>query len=411
METAIWQKNNIINIRHLYYFLMASDCGSLAAASHKVYVSQPAITQSIKKIESWVGVQLLTRGKSGVQLTDEGRLFKARIIHAFGHLQNSCRAVPNIASKVRDTHIHISQLMTAAQLRALIAVVTAGSFAGAAKTASVSLPTLHRSARELEKIFQVPLFERTSHGIRPTRLGEIVSQGVSLFFYELQQGMAEIDALKGKERGITVMGAMPLARSFLVPQAVNQFYEENMTHRVSILEGTYESLIGLLKKGEVDFLIGALRSDFDEAELQQEHLFNDPLSIIMRPGHPLARAPALTRKALAGFPWIVPRIGTPLYSHFRNLVDVAQSPRNIIECNSLNAARVILNGSDRLMLLSDSQTRCEQEAGMLVSKPHPDGDVTRSIGITSRRHWKPTSPQKKLVDHVRKLSMGANSQV
>ncbi len=401
---AIWKNKKLINIRHLYYFLASCECSSLALASHKVYISQPAITQGIQKIEERVGTSLFTRKKSGVYLTNAGEVFKVRVIRAFEHLHKSFSGVASLSSKLNNSQMHISQILTTAQLRALIAIVSHGSFVRAAKEIKISTSTLHHSARELENIMQSSLFEKTSYGIRPTRLGDVVAQGVSKFFHEIEQGIIEINALLGDERGVTVIGAMPLARSFLVPQAVNKFCSDSVSHRVSILEGTYESLIKQLKNCEIDFLVGALRDDFEDDDLKQEHLFDDPLSIIMRPGHPLENSKSFTKEDLESYQWITPRNDTPLYNHLLKLIDISKTSQNIVECNTLDSARVILNSSDRLMLSSDSQTQFEQSSGMLVSRPHPAGDVLRAIGMTSRKDWQPTKTQQTLLRYIRNLS-------
>mgnify|MGYP007122181188 CR=1 FL=1 len=55
------------------------------------------------------------------------------------------------------------------------------------------------------------------------------------------------------------------------------------------------------------------------------------------------------------------------------------------------------------MLSSNLQTLYEQRAGMLVSRPHPDGEVKRVIGITCRRDWRPTAAQTRLVASVKEV--------
>ena len=78
-----------------------------------------------------------------------------------------------------------------------------------------------------------------------------------------------------------------------------------------------------------------------------------------------------------------------------------------IECNSLVAARELLLGSDFITLLSARQVRREVEAGMLVAMPHPDGRVTRPIGLTLRRDWRPTAAQQVLVQVLRRHATAA----
>ena len=177
--------------------------------------------------------------------------------------------------------------MRSAHLQALSAVVEHRNFSLAARAQHMSQPSVHRAARELERLIGVPLFEKTSFGITPTREAEKLARRARLAFAEIAQARAEVHALSGGESGRTVIGAMPLARSFLVPTALLEFTQQYPEHSVAIVEGTYEHLLASLRSGEADFLIGALRSPAPVADVVQEHLFDDPLAIIVRAKHPL----------------------------------------------------------------------------------------------------------------------------
>ena len=54
-------------------FCVVVECESFSKAAEKLYVSQPAITQSIRKLEENLGGKLFLRTTKGVKLTDEGR--------------------------------------------------------------------------------------------------------------------------------------------------------------------------------------------------------------------------------------------------------------------------------------------------------------------------------------------------
>lgn len=59
---------------NLRVFITAAELGSLTEAAKKLYVSQPAISHSIKKLEDELGVRLFIRNKrSSLALTDAGK--------------------------------------------------------------------------------------------------------------------------------------------------------------------------------------------------------------------------------------------------------------------------------------------------------------------------------------------------
>ena len=61
---------------NLHIFITAAQTGSLTEAAKKLYVSQPAISQAIKKLEEELNVKLFIRNKrSNLILTDVGKRY------------------------------------------------------------------------------------------------------------------------------------------------------------------------------------------------------------------------------------------------------------------------------------------------------------------------------------------------
>ncbi len=62
----------------LIYFSTVASAGSLARASERLGVSQPALTKSMQRLERRFGVKLLSRSSRGIQVTDAGEAFLLR---------------------------------------------------------------------------------------------------------------------------------------------------------------------------------------------------------------------------------------------------------------------------------------------------------------------------------------------
>jgi DNA-binding transcriptional LysR family regulator len=375
--------------------------GSVSAAARATRLSQPAVTQAVGHVEAALGARLMERSYSGLTLSGAGHAAALRIERVLQMLREALGAV-----RVRGTGEAAEVLggITATQLQALVAVVEEGAFARAARRTGRARTAVHRAARQLEKSLGTALFEVTSFGVRPTREAEKLVQKIRLAFAEIAQARAEVAAAQGTGSGSTTIGAMPLARSALVARAVLEFAAVRPEHGISILDGPYESMLAALRRGGADVLVGALRDPVPYDDILQEHLFDDPLAIVVGAQHPLAAAGAATLAALACFPWIAPRRNSPLRRHFDALIARLPAPRAAapIECNSLVAARSMLLASDRVMLLSEQQIQHELASGQLIALPHPFGSVTRAIGLTVRRDWRPTEVQAQLVEGLRR---------
>lgn len=396
----------IPSLRHLHLCQEVARLGSVSAVARRLHLSQPAVTQAVANVERYFGTPLFTRESAGMKLTEAGSLCAARIERAITQLHDGLAELLRRNGRATDNVESLALRLTNAQLQALAAFTLHGSFSLAARASDIAQPTLHRAARTLERALDLTLFERTSFGVRATRDAEVFSRCIRLAFAEVTQALAEIDSLRGNASGVTVIGAMPLSRSFLIPTAVIAFKREHPEHEVSIIEGTYEHLLAALHSGEADFLIGALRDEAIVGAVEQEHLFDDPLSIAMRRGHPLAGRKRVRPADLARFPWIAPRAGSPLRRQFEALFAAAgvSSPAHSVQCNSLIASRAFLMEGDYLMLSSAHQIHYEVRARLLVALPHPAGNVMRSIGLTVRRNWQPTPVQSRLIAVLREVS-------
>ena len=64
-------------------FYTVANTGNISKAAKELYISQPAISKSIQKLEESLGCRLFSRSSRGVLLTDEGRLLYDHVRTAF----------------------------------------------------------------------------------------------------------------------------------------------------------------------------------------------------------------------------------------------------------------------------------------------------------------------------------------
>ena len=387
------------NLRHLRAFCEVADHRSITHAAERVFLSQPAITQAIAKLERQLDIPLFERLSDGMRPTEAGRLFAHRAGRALELIRNGCQEAIRIGAEPGyHRQSTVDQLLTATQLNSLMAVADARNFSLAARNVGTSQPALHRAARDLESLMEINLFEKTSQGIELTRAARILVQKVKLAFAELAQGHAEIAALSGQDKGIIVVGSMPLARHGILPAAINALARELPDVRVSVVASPYAELLHGLRHGELDLLIGALRDPVPMDDVVQETLFHDPLAIVARAGHPLTSKKRISRDDLAAYPWVVPRHGTPTRDQFETLVEGKTTAGGLIESSSIVLIISLLLESDRLTLISHQQIRREQDQGLVTTLPYDMRSTRRPIGLTTRRDWQPTATQVRFID-------------
>ncbi|WP_217143905.1 LysR family transcriptional regulator [Streptomyces sp. AC627_RSS907] len=68
-----------VDTRLLRYFVAVAEEGSLTRAAERLFVSQPALTKQIRQLEAGLGVDLFTRSRTGMALTEPGRALMERV--------------------------------------------------------------------------------------------------------------------------------------------------------------------------------------------------------------------------------------------------------------------------------------------------------------------------------------------
>jgi len=371
-----------LNLRHLRAVAAIVRLGSVSAAAQAVSISQPAITQGLSKLERQLGISLFDRKPEGMEATKAARVLAPRIDRALGHV-----ASPRV---------------TAAQMRALLALAQSGNYVGASVATGLSQPTLHRAISDLTIALRRPLVERRGKGIGFTESGRRMIRAFRLARAELQSGLAEIEALKGHEVGRISIGAMPLSRARVLPKAAAQFHALYPHVRIAITEGSFGELIDPLRDGELDVMVGALRDPSPGPDLEQEALFSDRPIIIGRKYHPLeGKAPNIAE--LATYSWVIPPKGTPLHAQWRAMFEDAKIalPSVPVECGSVIAIRQLLITTDFLTMLSSDQVAVELAAQWLGKIADAPLGLIRTIGMTTRAGWRPTPLQAAFLEQLR----------
>ena len=369
------------NLRHLHAFVATAQCGSLSNAAREVNLSQSAVTQAIAKLERQIGLSLFERLPSGVEPTDAALLLLPRAIAALGFIA--------------------SNRVTAAEVRAFVSLAKNGSYVATAADTGIRQASLHRSVAGLAASLGQRLVERRGRGVAITPRGIAAARRFQLAESELRSAIAELEALKGREVGRIVVGAMPMCRAKLLPRIIVDFHSIHPEARISIVEGSFAEIVQPLRNGDIDLMLGALREK-EGNDLAQLPLFVDRPIIVGRSGHPLTAVRQPSAADLADYPWIVPREGTPLRAQWTELFSTLPGgpPRVAVESGSVIIARQLLIDGDFLTLVSSDQVALETKSGRLARIGGARSELSRTIGMISRADWRPTRMQQAFVDLV-----------
>lgn len=360
--------------------------GSVARAGEALHQSSAAITRAVQAAEQALGVTLFERGARGMTLTGAGEVVALRATRALQALDVAAQglrtrgAPPAVAS--------LPRLVSDAMLQALIARSVHPTEASAALAIGLSQPALNQALRRLEHAAKTTLYERTRVGTRLNESGEWLLQQVKVALAEIRVGQEELARWRGEGEAQITIGALPMATDVLVPQAVAHVLGVRPDLRVMVKEGTYESLIRLLRTADLDAMVGPLRGAELAADLVEETLYVDRFVAVVRRDHPVLRGDRrASLRQLAPYPWIGPLPGTPAHGVFDRLFADAglARPAVALRTHSTGVTRSVLLAGDHVALVSPLQVHAEVQAGLLMYASAPIAGSERAIGITQRQ--------------------------
>lgn len=105
-----------MDFRRIQHFIHVAELGSLSKAAERLNIVQPALTQSIKRLEVELDELLFTRSRRGMSLTEPGHVF---LKYAYGILNQYNRAKEAIATVGDNPMGLVSVAMTSSALQVL----------------------------------------------------------------------------------------------------------------------------------------------------------------------------------------------------------------------------------------------------------------------------------------------------
>lgn len=394
-----------INLRHLRAFSAVAAAGSIAGAADELYRVASGVTRSISELESGLGRPLFDRRPRGMALNSYGELVLARahrIEREFEDARARLVARGGIGASA-DLHPLFTSILNGRRLAVVASLVEKRNMPAVAREFGITQPAISSALKDLEGGLGVALFDRKARGLSPTPAGEIVAFHFKRVLAELRHIGPDIAASEGTLQGSVNVGALPLGRTQILPLAIASLVVRHAGLHVATVESPYDALAASLRSGDIDFILGALRSADEAKDLQQEALFEDRISVIARAGHPLARAARIDFDALRQARWALSRHGSPSRELLERFFSEARQapPMPAVETGDLAVLRGLLLESDMLTAISAHQLRYEIRDRSLVVLNFPLDRTRREIGLTQRLGAFPSPGARALMQEIR----------
>lgn len=277
-------------------------------------------------------------------------------------------------------------------LQMLVALDQFRHLGRAAEFLSHTQPAVSKSLAEVERMFGLDLFTRSTRGTEPTPFGAVVVRFARSVLSDYARTRDEIAAVASGAAGRVSVGAMVVATPGLVAQAVERLKQRSSLTTVYVEEGDLTRLLPRLRVGELDVIVARLEPGYASPDLSTEPLYEEQMRIVVRPDHALAAARKPRWADLAKLPWVMPppwassriKLNQMFY---RERLD---PPTDIIESASFLVTLTFLRQRGAAAFVADNVARYLEAEGLAVALPIDVAIELPPVGLLTMRTRQPT---------------------
>ncbi|MBL1375868.1 pca operon transcription factor PcaQ [Zobellella iuensis] len=299
-------------------------------------------------------------------------------------------------------------------LQCFIEVARQNSVSRAADVLALTQPAVSKKLKELEEMLEVQLLDRSKKGVALTQFGEVFLKYAGASMSALREGTDSLvqAQMKGKVR-INV-GVLPTVAASVLPAAVLRFRQAGMEATLNLVDGPNTLLLGQLRVGELDLVVGRLAEPELMTGLSFQHLYSERVTLVVRPGHPLlTRTPLNNIQDIRQFNVLFPTkesIITQAAERFLISQGVGLPPDRI-ETISVPFGKEYIRQTDAIWMISRGVVAREIADGELVELPFDTKETLGPVGLTTRADTIPSPAVQMLMNAVRDAAIAVRDRV
>src|ERR1039458_8715033 len=182
------------------------------------------------------------------------------------------------------------------------------SFSRAARSLSLSQPSVSNQVASLERELGIRLLKREPGGLTLTREGEILLEHADVIADRFQLASAQLALAAHANRERLRIGAFPTALAGLVPAAIANLRLQHPDIRVTVEEGATDDLPARVRTGELHLAVAfqdISQPRIEPPGLQRRDLLRERFMVALPPKHPLAERSQVRLADLADEDWTV----------------------------------------------------------------------------------------------------------
>ncbi|MEZ2353130.1 LysR substrate-binding domain-containing protein [Caballeronia sp. RCC_10] len=221
-------------------------------------------------------------------------------------------------------------------LELFISVAETGSIARAASLNHIAASALSRRLTDLEAVMGLPLLIRSAAGVELTEAGRHALSCAKSVDRQLRQMAREIQSLGGQVAGTVRLFANASAIVGFLPELLKGFQAAYPLVEIALTEQISDEVVRACLDGRAD--VGISANSEAPSQLQTWHFADDPLMVVLPPGHELEQHDTVAFDDVIRYPVVALQAGGSLDQVLKERAEAARTPlKLVVTVNSFDA--------------------------------------------------------------------------
>ena len=182
--------------------------------------------------------------------------------------------------------------MTLQQMEYIVAVDKYRHFVRAAESCNVTQSTLSSLIQKLEAELDVIIFDRNSHPVRPTIMGEEIISQAKVLLYHASQLKEMVLSQKDQESGNLRLGIASTIAPYILPKLFKELSTNHPHTHLTVEEARIPNIIQRLERAELD--VALLATPLQNRDLLEIPIYKEEFVAYISPLDTLYKEQALS---------------------------------------------------------------------------------------------------------------------
>ena len=286
------------------------------------------------------------------------------------------------------------------ELDVFLALAETLSFRRTAAQVNLSQSAVSGVVTRLEEALGVRLFDRTTRSVQLTDAGQVFAEQAVLMRTQTDEAVRAVRNVAELQVGNVRLAALPSLAATVVPAACARYRLRFPGVQFQVFDTLSGPAFDLVRAGQVDFALTAANPAY--ADLDYTPLASDGFVLLIPPGHPLAAARGPLR-------WVdianLTHISMPLPTSVRQYADAALLQHRVrfepvYELEHLASITAMVACGLGVAALPELAAAVATMPGV-VQRPMVEPDISRPIGLVTRRYRSLSPAATALVEMLR----------